>query len=283
MRKSIITAALAAIIALSICGCGSGQTVTNETENAAENVAENAAENAAETDGLYQVALLQSLTLGNYDGLVSVGELKEHGDIGIGTFEGVNGEMIVLDGTVYQALYDGSVVEASDEETVPYATVAFMDDDIEADISAGDLDELKTGLDELVEENGVNQFYFVRINCTCANVYVRSELKQEKPYKTLDEALATDQREFSYDDAEGTIVGLYCPDYMSGLNTAGWHFHFISEDRQTGGHLLSLTDLEGKTQMDLISDFEFCCPNTEEFNEMELGQDQSDRIQSVEQ
>ena len=74
-----------------------------------------AEENAATLDGtngdvLYQVALIQSLVQGYYDGIITVGELKQHGDTGIGTFEGLNGEMIVLDGTVYQAVADGSML-----------------------------------------------------------------------------------------------------------------------------------------------------------------------------
>ena len=58
-------------------------------------------EQTQKRETVYQVALLQSLTQGYYDGIVKVSELKQHGDTGIGTFEGVNGEMIVLDGTVY--------------------------------------------------------------------------------------------------------------------------------------------------------------------------------------
>ena len=83
------------------------------------------------TDGdvLYQVALLQSLAQGYFDGIVTVGELKRHGDTGIGTFEGVNGEMIVLDGTVYQAVADGSIAIPSDEETVPFSNVTYFDVD----------------------------------------------------------------------------------------------------------------------------------------------------------
>ena len=85
-----------------------------------------AEENAATLDGtngdvLYQVALIQSLVQGYYDGIITVGELKQHGDTGIGTFEGLNGEMIVLDGTVYQAVADGSaLVEAAKEDGTPW-------------------------------------------------------------------------------------------------------------------------------------------------------------------
>lgn len=267
MRKTTISIIIAAALAVGVCGCGSQQTTADEMK----------------ADEVYQVALLQSLTLGDYDGLVTTGDLKTHGDIGIGTFDGVNGEMIVLDGTVYQALGDGTVVEAPDDETIPYATVNFMDDDIEADITADSLDDLRTNLNELVEENGKNQFYFIRIDGTCSNIEVRSELKQEKPYKPFDEVLATDQREYSYDAINGTIVGLYCPEYMSGINTEGWHFHFISDDRQAGGHVLGIAALEGELKMDKISGFEMCCPDTDEFNLLDLAQDQSERIQSVEQ
>ena len=85
-----------------------------------------AEENAATLDGtngdvLYQVALIQSLVQGYYDGIITVGELKQHGDTGIGTFEGLNGEMIVLDGTVYQAVADGSaLVEAAKGDGTPW-------------------------------------------------------------------------------------------------------------------------------------------------------------------
>ena len=93
-----------------------------------------AEENAATLDGtngdvLYQVALIQSLVQGYYDGIITVGELKQHGDTGIGTFEGLNGEMIVLDGTVYQAVADGSITIPADEETVPSGSVTFFDAD----------------------------------------------------------------------------------------------------------------------------------------------------------
>ena len=93
-----------------------------------------AEENAATLDGtngdvLYQVALIQSLVQGYYDGIITVDELKQHGDTGIGTFEGLNGEMIVLDGTVYQAVADGSITIPADEETVPSGSVTFFDTD----------------------------------------------------------------------------------------------------------------------------------------------------------
>ena len=74
-------------------------------------------------DVIYQVSLLQGLTYGDYRGSVTIKELKEHGDIGIGTFNGLNGELIMLDGDVYRASGDGCVELVTEYETSPFAVV----------------------------------------------------------------------------------------------------------------------------------------------------------------
>ena len=232
---------------------------------------------------VYQVALLQSLTQGYYDGIIKVSELKQHGDTGIGTFEGVNGEMIVLDGKVYQALGDGSVKEADENETVPFSNVTFFDKDFAVTLSnIPDINALKTMLTQSVNENGKNLFYMVKINGTFPKMNVRSELKQEKPYKSLDKALATDQREFNYENIKGTVVALYCPDYMGGLNTPGWHFHFISDDKTKGGHILELAFDTAEAEFDATRDFDMYLSDNKEFQGMELSKDVSDAIKKVE-
>ncbi len=126
-------AVLLASMLLSLTAC-SGQNV--QSSQTADNTADTSTAAASQDkETIYQVALLQSLTQGYYDGIIKVSELKEHGDTGIGTFEGVNGEMIVIDGKVYQALSDGSVKEAADDETVPFSNVTFFESDVAADMT----------------------------------------------------------------------------------------------------------------------------------------------------
>ena len=234
-------------------------------------------------DIIYQVALLQSLVQGYYDGIITVGELKEHGDTGIGTFEGVNGEMIVLDGVVYQALADGSIAIPSDEETVPFSNVTFFDTDETLDLSGiSDMAELQSKLNTVVEEKGSNLFYVVRIDGTFSDLKVRSEYKQEKPYRMLDEALASDQTEFDYENAEGTIVGLYCPDYMGGLNNAGWHFHYISGDLTRGGHVLKVSVEKATALIDATDGFEMVLPEAGDFQEMDLAKNVDEALHKAE-
>ena len=276
--KKFIAILLAALLTATLAAC-SGKQPENNTEQT-ETPAE---QTGANRETIYQVALLQSLTQGYYDGIIKVSELKQHGDIGIGTFEGVNGEMIVLDGTVYQALGDGSVQVADDNETVPFSNVTFFDKDGSLELSdIKDINALKEKLDSMVGDNGKNLFYFVKVSGTFSVMNVRSEIKQEKPYKTLDKALETDQREFNYENITGTVVALYCPDYMSGLNTPGWHFHFISDDKAKGGHILDLKFDKATAEFDATAEFEMCLTDNDDFQKMELSKDVSDAIKKVE-
>lgn len=271
---------------LSLGACSAQQQSGNNSEqpSAKNTQTENTgAKTEKDRETIYQVALLQSLTQGYYDGIIKVSELKEHGDIGIGTFEGVNGEMIVLDGKVYQALGDGTVKEADETETVPFSNVTFFDKDGSLELSdIKDIGTLKEKLNAMVEQNGKNLFYFIKINGKFSVMNVRSEIKQEKPYKSLDKALETDQREFNYENIDGTVVALYCPDYMGGLNTPGWHFHFISDDKTKGGHMLDLKFDKAAAEYDATPAFEMYLTDNDDFQKMELAKDVTEAIKKVE-
>ena len=234
------------------------------------------------TETVYQVAMLQSLVQGFYEGILSVDALKEKGDTGIGTFDGVNGEMIVIDGEVYRANENGDVEKPEGDEMVPFSNVTFFDIDETAKLKdIKDMDTLKKAMTEYIEPNK-NMFYMVKINAEFPYVKARSEPKQEKPYKMLDEALSETQKEFEFKDIKGTIVGLYCPDYMSGLNTPGWHFHFISEDRTKGGHVLGVSISEAEVQFDKTAGFKMYLYDSDEFQKLDLAKNVDEAIKSAE-
>ena len=266
---------------------------TAETTEAAAEAAEDTEEAvetyAAETtdpadhEAVYQVALLQSLAQGYFDGTVSVGELKQFGDIGIGTFDGLDGEMIVLDGTVYRAAADGTVNAVEDDMTVPFANITFFEEDGSIAIeNATDIQVLMGYLNEVVAANGKNLFYMVKVTGTFSDILVRSEPKQEKPYRLLDEALAADQVEYEYTDINGTLVGLFCPVYMKGLNSAGWHFHFVSDDLTKGGHVLQVNIASAQASYDITGNFRLFLPDNEDFQGINLGRDMDDVIKNAE-
>ncbi len=238
-----------------------------------------------DTDTLYQVSLLQALMLGDYDGSVSISELKKHGSVGIGTFDHLNGELIMLDGVVYRAAVGAndecvvSVVQNS--ETVPFANVAFMEGDLKATVSSTSLATMQDALSAQIT-GAPNSFYFATIHATFTDLTVRSELAQSEPYKPLVDVLATDQREWTKSEVSGTVVALYCPSYMDKVNTYGWHLHFISDDRSFGGHVLNLTVTDAEVQFNKITDILMVTPDTERFQSFDLSVDQSEDINDVE-
>ncbi|MHC1718635.1 MAG: acetolactate decarboxylase [Acidaminococcaceae bacterium] len=239
----------------------------------------------ADRETMYQVSLLKGLVAGDYYGSMTVTEFLKHGNIGMGTFDRLNGEMIVLDGVCYQALADGRVIKANSKETVPFAAVTFMDKDILKnynDVKVTNFVEIKKDLDAEVAQAGPNSFYVCRIDGDFQKVKVRVPLAQNEPYKSLDIVMKTDQRIFEYENIKGTMVALYCPDYMSELNAAGWHFHFISNDKKMGGHVLDFEMTHGNVVMDKTDGFAMGLPNGSFFKNVKITQIANDAVNAVE-
>ena len=232
---------------------------------------------------IYQVALLQSLAMGYFDGSISVKNLKRHGDTGIGTFEGLDGEMIVLDGVVYRANRDCKINVVDDKVLVPFSNVTFFDKDFSVKlIDVHNKAALEKIFNELVDKNGRNSFYMVKLTGEFNEILVRSESGSKEPYPTLVEALKM-QNEITPKNIKGTIVGLYCPELMSSLNSVGWHFHFISDDKKIGGHVLDLNLKSGEALFDKTDNFKMDLPKKNNFHELNFKQDMKEDIRKAEQ
>lgn len=267
MKKKVLAAALAGVVSL-----GAG-TVAVQAKGA-----------PADRECVAQVALLQSLAQGYFGGTVTAGQLRALGDTGIGTFKGLNGEMIVLDGTVYQALGDGRVVVVPDTEIIPFSNVTFFDKDISVKLAdIADKAALEAVLNRTVQEKGANSFYMIKIHTEFPSILFRSEYGSEEPYPTLVEALKDKQTEFTEKNIKGTLVGLYCPSYMGELNSVGWHFHFLSDDKQKGGHILELSIKEGTAYLDQTDKFAMILHDDKKFHDLNLAKDMKEDIRSAEQ
>ena len=237
----------------------------------------------AERESIAQVALLQSLAQGYFGGTMTAGELRALGDTGIGTFEGLNGEMIVSDGVVYQALGDGRILVCPDNTIIPYATVTFFDKDIAVKLAnVKNKAEFEKALNVAVQKNGSNSFYMIKMPAEFSSILFRSEYGSKEPYPTLVEALKGKQTEFTEKNIKGTLVGLYCPAYMGELNSVGWHFHFISDDKKKGGHILELSLKNATAYLDKTDKFTMILPDDQKFQNLNLAKDMSSDIKSAE-
>ena len=238
---------------------------------------------AQDRDCMYQVSLLQGLTLGDYHGSITVEELEKHGNTGIGTFNRLNGELIMIDGETYRAAGDGSVELVSDEETIPFSVVTYLDPDETRNLKEiRSYEALCKALDGIVAERGKNRFYMIRIDGTFNEINVRSVNAQDEPYAPLVDVLEHDQTFFDYENIEGTMIGLYCPPYMEDLNAVGWHLHFISKDKTKGGHVLGINFDNAALIWDDTDGFQTKLPQNEMFAGFDLTIDQTEDIKKVE-
>lgn len=207
---------------------------------------------------VYQHGTLGMLMESLFAGTITWAEVLKHGDTGIGTLAGLNGEVIVINGEVYQGEASGKVNHITDlSTTTPFATVAFFDENSVA-MTLPALYE--GGLDRFAEEQQIqNTFALLELHGSFKHVKIRIAPKSEEPYPTLAE-VADNQLEFEADEIDGTLLGFFSPALYEGAVVAGWHLHFISDDRTFGGHLLDYTagDLEGNYQV--FDDFNLHLP-----------------------
>lgn len=214
-------------------------------------------------DELYQYSTLSALIRGHYDGDLKMATLAGKGDFGIGTFHGLDGEMIALDGRIYKGRTDGKAVEVPPEEATPFAMVTRFAADRTAALPP-DLDfaALQKLLDGLIE--AVNLPHAIRVDGTFAQVTYRSVPKQAPPYRVLTEVVK-EQAEFTRTAVAGTLVGYRMPDYAAGFNTPGYHLHFINADRSEGGHVLGLRTASGTIAVDRLQRVSIDLPDSAAF------------------
>ena len=233
---------------------------------------------------MYQVSTLQALALGYSRAVVSAGELLQKGDTGLGTFENVDGEMIVMEGRCYRADQDGQVSVVDPKTGVPFAAVARLYGEHRFELNAmPNIDSVRAELTERIEGRfGLNSMHVVRIDGEFEKVDARSESPYRSHHVTLKEILGKTQKAFVFENIRGSLVGVYFPDFMDGINMPGWHLHFLSEDLTKGGHVFDVSVREGTAMVDKICSMELDLPKEAAFDTYALKQDLRDEIKSVE-
>lgn len=231
---------------------------------------------------LIQASTLNALMLGNFDETVKVKDFLHHADTGIGTYTGLDGEAIFEDGVAYKATADGKVVTMKPDNGVAFGTVAEFDERVEEHEieNIPDIEALKTALEPFVKDNK-NVFYMVKLVGAFNTMHVRSCFPSEKPYPTLSE-VAENQREFRYEKTFGTVVAVFCPQYVNGINLPGWHFHYLSGDKTQGGHILGLSADTLKMKINKLEEFDLTLPQNDEFAKRNLCEDLSAKTAAVE-
>ena len=234
---------------------------------------------------MYQVSTLQALMLGYSRSVITVGELIKHGNTGLGTFEDVDGEMIVTDGVCYRATETGEVVKAGGDKGVPFCAVCNMEDGEQVELGTFDsISALKDQLNLIIDGHfGLNSMHMVKIEGDFELVDARSESPYRSQHVTLKNILGKTQKAFQFENIKGTLVAVYFPDYMDGINASGWHLHFVSDDRTKGGHVFEIKMRGGKARINKINSIELKLPDEPVFDTYMLKKASGSDIKTVEQ
>jgi len=232
---------------------------------------------------LSQVSTIDALLAGVYEGEISLKQLLEMGDTGIGTFDCLDGEMLVLDAKVYQIKSDGKVYMPPANTMTPFAGVVnFQAEKTLVCKQNIDYLSLKKMLDDAAPQQ--NLFYAFKIKGTFKSMQTRSVPRQQKPFPPLAQVVKK-QPVFNMKNISGTIVGFRCPPYVKGINVPGYHLHFISDDHQHGGHVLKFKMLKGAIiELDCSNKFFMVLPDSGKgFNKADLKVDRTKELHKVEQ
>ena len=234
---------------------------------------------------IYQVSTLQALALGYTRSVVTAAELLEHGDTGLGTFEDVDGEMIVVDGICYQAKQNGEIIRAEASVGVPFAVVGFPENGRRLKIEdKPNVDAIKTDLTLRIEEwFGLNSIHIARIDGFFDVIHARAGAAYRSQHVSLKEILSKTQKDFCFEKLDGTLVCVYYPDYMDGINATGWHLHFVSKDRKLGGHVFEASLCTGECLLQKIDRMEIQLPREAAFDTYSLKEASKAEIAQVEQ
>ena len=234
----------------------------------------------AQEDILTQVSTIDALLNGIYEGEITLNELKQYGDFGLGTFNYLDGEMVFLDGRFYQITSEGIAKIPDSNTKTPFAAVTFFEADQELQLRSGmDYQTFIKEMDNIIPT--LNIFYAIRIKGLFQAVKTRSVPKQEKPYQPLTDIVKT-QPVFNFENLKGIIVGFRCPTYVKGINVPGYHLHFLTADGKAGGHVLDFTLQRASLEIDQTSEFFMILPHDKYFYNMDLSLDKEEDLKKVE-
>lgn len=212
---------------------------------------------------IYQVSTFKALTEMVYEGDVRYGDLFKKGDFGLGTFNNTRGEMVALDGAYYQDDPDGRLSLVRPSEKTPFAAVIFFKPEKTVKLkSAKSFTQFGQMLDHFISAH--NTPHAVKVTGSFRMIKLRSLKEQEPPYQPLM------QNDYEFYDRDGTLVGFWFPHYLDGINVGGFHFHFIDEKKEYGGHVLDFSLKSGVAELQPCTSLTIDFPKVEAFNHADL-------------
>ncbi|QBQ43046.1 acetolactate decarboxylase [Sphingobacterium psychroaquaticum] len=231
---------------------------------------------------LYNYGVIDAFIGGLYKGTLPVRDLKLKGDFGIGAPDMLNGELTMLDGKAYQTKATGKTVVLPDDHKTAFSSVTFFKADTTFYIDTNM--EQEAVLDAILKKLSIkNAMYAIRVTGTFSTIKTRAfPPVKEEPFPVLSSILER-QQFFVHQNTTGTLIGYHLPEYLNGITASGFHLHFLSTDKQQGGHILHFIGKNLKVEIAKLKSFELEVPRDTEFQNFQFRKKQNDDLKRVEQ
>jgi acetolactate decarboxylase len=230
---------------------------------------------------IYQTGTINSLLQGVYLGNKTIKQVMKYGDFGLGTYDNVNGELIACDGVCYRANGEGHLEVADPHSFTPFGVVTKFVSQHREELGKFDFHSLEQHLLDLFPSR--NLVYALRISGKFKQINLRSEecFRNIEGQKLAD-VLPKMQNMFDLQNIEGTLVGVWYPEYMSRVNVAGFHFHFVDTGRQHGGHVFGFDMEHGILDIQALHDVQINLIESTTFEQADLAGHLADEVKAVE-
>ena len=188
-------------------------------------------------DFVQQVGTYASLIAPDYTGLGPISAVMSPTALGLGTFDRLDGELMILGGKAYRVGTDGTPRRVAGNRTSPFVQAVPFAPDASGPVAPGTTcGQLQRAVDDLARTTaGV---VAVRVRGTFTDLVTRSVPEQSVPYAPLADVVA-EQVVFPLGRQRAVLMGFRTGPDMAGTGAPGLHLHGLTADRSAGGHVLS--------------------------------------------
>jgi len=218
---------------------------------------------------------------GLYDAYYPYKKLKQQGDFGLGAPAKLDGELLMLNGKLYQTQATGKTTLMRDTGKTPYAVVCFFHP---AKVYKPRKTLDKTGLFHFLDSILTNQNGIYAIHIKGSFTYVKTRAfppVTQKPYLPL-AAMLDRQHFFEFHSIKGDLVGYRTPAFLEGQLISGYHFHFLADTKDHGGHVIDVMANNIIIEVETLNNYTIDLPQTTDFKNFDFKKDRKDEIKSVE-
>ncbi|MBF0482387.1 MAG: acetolactate decarboxylase [Desulfovibrionaceae bacterium] len=237
-------------------------------------VALTAVAHGGEENRLWQYSTIGALLRGGYAGCAAIGDVLRRGDCGLGTLDGLDGEMICLKAKCFQIKSDGKAYAVAADATAPFVQIAAFAPQIHKDLEPlGSIEAVEKALNALLPSR--NLFAMAVLKGRFARLTARSVPRQARPFPPLGDVVKR-QAVFEFGETDGTVLAIYQPAYVGQIGVPGWHMHFLTKDETAGGHVLDLAPQAVTLELQILNDFSLILPDAGDFLTLDLDPKQPD-------